>query len=158
LFCLVTLGFYCSDRMEDLVGCMGDSMKLTKGERKGIKITKADIADLQVRSERCLLGRLMSDRCIQKEAFKALMTRLWKTLEAMAFKELHDNLWLLEFFNLADKRLVKEGHPWLFYHSILVLKELDENLPPLQMDFSKALFWVQVHDMPLTSLNQEIGL
>jgi len=57
-----------------------------------------------------------------------------------------------------DKRLVKEGHPWLFYHSILVLKELDENLPPLQMDFSKALFWVQVHDMPLTSLNQEIGL
>jgi len=84
----------------------------------------------------------MSDRRIQKETFKALMTRLWKTIEAVAFKELHDNLWLLEFSNMTDKRRVKEGHPWLFDCSVLVLKKIDENIPPLQMDFSKALFWV----------------
>jgi hypothetical protein len=70
------------------------------------------------------------------------MTRLWKTIEAVAFKELHDNLWLLEFSNMTDKRRVKEGHPWLFDCSVLVLKKIDENIPPLQMDFSKALFWV----------------
>jgi hypothetical protein len=59
--------------MEELIESMGDSMKLTEGERKGITITKVDIADLRAKSERCFLGRLMSDRRIQKEAFRALM-------------------------------------------------------------------------------------
>jgi len=27
----------------------------------------------------------------------------------------------------------------------------------LQMDFTKALFWVQVYDMPLTCMNREVG-
>jgi len=58
---------------------------------------------------------------------------------------------------MADKRRVKEGHPWLFDRSVLVLKVIDENIPPLQMDFSKALFWVQGHDMPLTCMNREVG-
>jgi len=122
--------------MEELIESMGDRIKLTEGERKGITIIEFYTADLRARSECCLLGRLISDRRIQKEAFKALMTRLWKTLEAVAFKELLDNL---------------------FDRSVLVLKEIDENIPPLQMDFSKALFWVQGHDMPLTCMNREVG-
>lgn len=97
--------------MEELVECMGDRMKLSEGERNRIAITEVDIADLRARGERCLLGRLMSDRRIQKEAFKAFMSRLWKTLESVVFKEIHDNLWLLEFANMADKRRVKEGRP-----------------------------------------------
>jgi hypothetical protein len=83
--------------MEELIESMGDRIKLTEGERKGITIIEFYTADLRARSECCLLGRLISDRRIQKEAFKALMTRLWKTLEAVAFKELLDNLLLLEF-------------------------------------------------------------
>jgi hypothetical protein len=143
--------------MEELVECMGDRMKLSEGERNGIAITEVDTANLRARGERCLLGKLMSDRRIQKEAFKALMSKLWKTLESVNFKEIHDNLWLLEFANMADKRRVKEGRPWLFDRSILVLKEVDESVPPVQMDFSKALFWIQVHDMPLTCMNREVG-
>jgi hypothetical protein len=100
----------------------------------------------------------MSNRRIQNEAFKSLMTKLWKTMGDVAFKELHDNLWLLEFSNMAYKRRIMEGRPWLFNRSILVLKELDVNIPPMHMDFSKALFWVQVHDMPLICMNREVGL
>jgi hypothetical protein len=144
--------------MEGLMESMGERMKLSDGERKGIMITEADTADLRGRSERCLLGRLMSDRRIQKEAFKTLMTRLLKTVEAVAFKELHDNLWLLEFSNVDDKRRVMEGRPWLFDRSVLVLKEIDEEIPPLQMDFSKVLLWVQVHDMPLMCMNRDVGV
>lgn len=76
----------------------------------------------------------------------------------MAFKEIHDNVWLLEFSNMADKWRVMEGRTWLFDRSVLVLKEVDEDIPPLQMDFSKVLFWVQVHDMPLTCMNREVGI
>jgi hypothetical protein len=62
----------------------------------------------------------------------------------VAFKEIHDNLWLIEFSNESDKNIVKDGRPWLFDRSVLVLKEVEESIPPTQMDFTKSLFWVQV--------------
>lgn len=42
-------------------------------------------------------------------------------------------------------------------HNVLVLKEVDENIPPTQMDFTHLLFLVQVHDMPLVCMNREVG-
>jgi hypothetical protein len=144
--------------MEDLIESMSGGLKLSEGERIEITISETDIADLRGRSERCLLGRLMSDRRIQKEAFKTLMSRLWKTVEAVTFKEIQDNLWLLEFPNREDKGRVLEGRPWLFDRSLLVLKEIDENTPPSHMEFSNALFWIQLHDMPLTCMNREVGM
>jgi hypothetical protein len=39
-----------------------------------------------------------------------------------------------------------------------VLKEVDENVSPLQMDFSKSPFWIQIHDLPLVCMNREVGL
>jgi hypothetical protein len=38
-----------------------------------------------------------------------------------------------------------------------VLKEVFENTLPTQMDFSKSLLWIQVHDMPIICMNREIG-
>jgi hypothetical protein len=143
--------------MEDILNKLGDVMTLTEGEKLGITINEDDTADLRSKSGLCLIGRLLSERRVQKEAFHLMMSRLWKTLASVTFKEIHDNMWLLEFANESDKRRIKEGRPWLFDRSVLVLKEVDDCTPPLQMDFTKALFWVQVHDMPLTCMNKGVG-
>jgi hypothetical protein len=126
--------------MEELVDNLGGSMKLTEGEKLGISITEHDTADLWLKSGRCLVGRLLSERWVQKDAFQAMMARLWKMLASVNFKELYDNLWLLEFANESNKRRVQNGRPWLFDCCVLVLKELVESIPPLQMDFLNALF------------------
>jgi hypothetical protein len=116
--------------MDEIIESMANSMSLTEGEKKGITITEVDTANLREKNGCCLLGKLMLERRIQNEAFKSLMTTLWKTLADLAFKELYDNLWLLEFSNKADKRCIMEDRPWLFDRSILVLlKELDVNIP-----------------------------
>jgi hypothetical protein len=52
---------------------------------------------------------------------------------------------------------VQEGCPWLFDMNVLVLKEVAESISPVQMDFSKSSFWVQVHDMPLICMNREVS-
>ncbi|XP_062145994.1 uncharacterized protein LOC133853965 [Alnus glutinosa] len=133
-------------------------MTLTEGEKLGIIINEDDTADLCSKSGLCLIGRLLSERRVQKEAFQIMMSRLWQTLASVTFKEIHDNLWLLEFANESDRRRIKEGKPWLFDRSVLVLKEVDDSTSLLQMDFTKALFWVQVHDMPLTCMNKGVGI
>jgi hypothetical protein len=143
--------------MEELIGSLGDSISLMEGERQGLIITEDETAELHLKSGRCLVGKLMSERRVHKEAFQSMMSKIWKTLESVHFKELHDNLWLLEFGNESDKRRIKEGRPWLFDRSVLVLKELEEHIPPTQMEFSHALFWVQGHDMPLLCMNSDIG-
>jgi hypothetical protein len=81
-------------------------------------------------------------------------THLLKLEVYLVFK-IYENIWLLEFANESDKRRVKDG---LFDRCVLALKEVEDSTPPLQMDFTKALFWVQVHDMPLTCMNKEVGL
>jgi len=135
--------------MEELVEKLGDSMRLLEGEMTSILITEDDTTDMRMKSGRCLIGRIMSKKMIQKEAFRALMACLWKTSGNVVFKELHDNIWLIEFSTEANKRRVHEGCPWLFDRNVLVLKEVDESIPPVQMDFSKSPFWIQVHDIPL---------
>jgi len=55
--------------MDELIVSMEGSMNLSEGEQKGILITQEDIAELNLKSDRCLIGRLMSDRRIRKEAF-----------------------------------------------------------------------------------------
>lgn len=57
------------------------------------------------------------------------MQRLWKTADSTVFKELDENLWLIEFSIEGDKRHVLEGWPWLFDRSVLVLKEVEESIP-----------------------------
>jgi hypothetical protein len=143
--------------MEELVEKLGGSMRLLEGERTSIVITEDDTADLRLENGRCLIGRIMSERRIQKEAFRAFMARLCKTSGKVAFKELHDNIWLIEFSTEADKRRVQEGCPWLFDRNVLILKEVEESVPPAQMDFSKSPFWIQVHEIPLICMNKEVG-
>jgi len=53
---------------------------------------------------------------------------MWKTTGNVVFKEFNDNLWFVEFSNENDKRRVKDGQPRLFDRSVLVLKEVDENI------------------------------
>jgi hypothetical protein len=143
--------------MEELSAVLESSLHFTDGEKQGILITEDDMADLRVKSGRCLIGRLLSDRRVLKDVFQAMMARLWKHLGPVIFKELRDNMWLLDFASESDKLRVKDGRPWLFDRCVLVLKEMDNGVALLQMDFNSTLFWVQVHDMPLTCMNREVG-
>ncbi|XP_062151881.1 uncharacterized protein LOC133860261 [Alnus glutinosa] len=144
--------------MDELIVSMEGSMNLSEGEQTGILISQEDIAELSLKSDGCLIGRLMFDRRIRKEAFCTLMARLWKMEGEVIFKELYDNTWLLEFSTITDKKRVQEGSPWLFDRSVLVLKELEENISPLQMDFSISPFWIQIHDLPFGCMTREVGL
>jgi hypothetical protein len=64
---------------------------------------------------------------------------------------------LFEFGEDDDMRRVLDGRPWSFDRHILVLKEFDGSIPPMQMEFLHSPFWVQVHDMPFLCMTKSIG-
>jgi hypothetical protein len=59
-----------TEAIEELCG----KMTLTEGESVGLTISEDDTADLRVHSGRCLVGKLLSDRLLQREAFRSLMS------------------------------------------------------------------------------------
>ncbi|XP_059436282.1 uncharacterized protein LOC132169233 [Corylus avellana] len=142
--------------MVEELAVMCDRISLTEGEKEGITIVEGEIKDLRQKGERCIVGRIGSEKRINKEAFMVMIRRLWKIVGNIVFKELQDNMWLFEFSKVEDKCRVLEGRPWLFDRYILILNEFDGS-PPSQMDFSKSPFWIQIHDMPLVCMNGGVG-
>lgn len=113
---------------------------------------------LRSKGSLCLVGRLASARKINKEAFKALLVRIWRLEGRVFFTEILDNLWPFEFTEVDDKRRVLEGRPWSYDRILLVLNDFDDKTPPSQMEFNHSPIWIQVHDMPLGCMNCGVGL
>jgi hypothetical protein len=94
---------------------------------------------------------------LNKEAFKAILTRIWRPAGRVVFKEIQENLWLFEFFEDGDKHKVLAGRPWSYDRTLLILNEFDGQISPSQMDFSFSPIWIQIHDMPLGCMNRAVG-
>lgn len=133
-------------------------ISLSEGESKGIQITVEDVEESAQRGVNCLVGRYWTEKKYNKEAFKTVLSKLWRVVGRVTFRELHDNLWLFEFSDGEDKRRVMEGRPWSFDRQILVIREFDGQTPPAQMTLNSSVFWVQIHDMPLACMTKSVGI
>ncbi|XP_059436243.1 uncharacterized protein LOC132169189 [Corylus avellana] len=142
-----------AEQLEKLWG----TISLTEGEKNGIAITEGEIEEARAQGGRCLIGKLWMGKRVNKDALKTVLSRIWRTLGGIIFKELDDNIWLFEFEDVEDLRRVLEGRPWSFDRHILVLKEFDGSTPPSQMAFTHSPFWVQIHDMPLLCMTKGVG-
>jgi hypothetical protein len=132
-------------------------ISLTGGETKGLIICEGELAGGRERGDWCLVGKVSSERQVNKEAFRNVLSQLWRTVGSILFKEVQDNIWLFEFTDKDDKDRVLEGRPWSFDRQIIVLNDFVGSIPPSQMEFTHSPFWIQVHDMPLLCMNKIVG-
>ena len=143
-----------AEELEKLCG----KISLTGGENKGLIICEGEIAGGREKGERCLVGKVGGERRVNKDAFRTVLSQIWRTVGSVVFKEVQDNIWFFEFIEKEDKERVLEGRPWSFDHQVLVLNEFNRSIPPSQMEFNHSPFWIQVHDMPLLYMNQAVGI
>jgi hypothetical protein len=117
---------------------------LSKGEQKGTEIVDETIEELRIKGSRCIVGRLGEPKKLNKDAFKAILVRIWRPAGRLIFKEILDNLWLFEFSDERDKQKVMAGRPWSYDRTLLILNDFDGQVPPSQMDFSCTHIWIQI--------------
>ena len=133
-------------------------ISLTAGEQVGIKITEGDAADIHEKGEHCLVGKIWSEKLVNKEAFHTMLSRIWRLVGHVTSKEIFDNVWLFEFMDGEDKRQVLKGRLWSFDRRVIVLEDFDGTMPPTQMQFEYSPFWIQVHDMSLLCMTKGVGV
>jgi hypothetical protein len=72
-------------------------------------------------------------------------------------QDISDNLFVFQFPDEHERTRVMNGSPWMFDNYLLALKEFDGSIPAVQVQFTQAWFWVQLHGVPLYYMTRETG-
>ncbi|XP_021733146.1 uncharacterized protein LOC110699962 [Chenopodium quinoa] len=102
-----------------------------------------------------LIGRLVTDRPYNLEAFKNTMIRDWTLTDKVVIRVLAPNLYAFQFFHWRDKEKVLKGRPWCFDNMLLILKEVEGDEQPEQVALYHSPFWVRVKHLPFNCRSDE---
>lgn len=120
-------------------------------------MAKDDVEPTLSKEKFCLMGKIMVDKRINKDAFKVTMIKVWKFARDIRIFEVGANLFLFELCPEQVLKHVWEGKPWLFDQQLICLQYFDGFSSPTNLVFNHAFLWVQLHDMPLCCLNYTVG-
>ncbi|XP_042969013.1 uncharacterized protein LOC122301685 [Carya illinoinensis] len=134
-----------------------DKLKLTDAEQAEVLIDLSADGIAFRRGTLCLLGLVVADKVVNKEAFKATMVQIWKIRGGVQFKGVGTNLFLIEFQNSSDIAKVKLGRPWQFDRNLICLEDYNGLIAPGEMVFDKEPMWVQMHNIPLGGMTRRVG-
>ena len=80
---------------------MGEDMETLCGrisligeEKVGIKILEIEVTADREKKKRCLVRRIGEEKKVNKEAFKTVLSRIWRTVGTVVFNEVQDNVWI----------------------------------------------------------------
>ena len=116
--------------MEVEIASLCEQILLTEGEKTGIKISDGEVSKGREVGERSLVGRIGGEKRVNKEAFKMVLSRLWRVVGSVVFKEIEENVWIFEFSDIEDKRRIMASRPWSFDRQILILNKFNGIIPP----------------------------
>ncbi|GJU09943.1 reverse transcriptase [Tanacetum coccineum] len=74
----------------------------------------------------------------------------WRPRRSVRIQELEDGLFLAMFEHMVDMRRVLDEGPWLVERDLVILKPLDEDEQPSNMDMSKSPFWIRLLNLPFS--------
>ncbi|KAK3223807.1 hypothetical protein Dsin_010832 [Dipteronia sinensis] len=104
--------------------------------------------------DKCLVGRVLSGKKVNREAFKGLIEQIWSSIGQVEVELVGDNLFMFYFNNGEERNRVLQRGPWHFGNSLIVLEKSVGSGTISKLRFYKADFWVQIHDIPLLCMNR----
>ncbi|TXG48504.1 hypothetical protein EZV62_024379 [Acer yangbiense] len=102
----------------------------------------------------CLVGKVLSSRRVNREAFKTIIEQIWSPFGTVDIEAVGKNTFLFYFANPEDRNRIWRRGPWHFDRHLLALEKLEGTGNISQLSFSKAEFWVQIHDIPIMCMNR----
>ncbi|XP_024043038.1 uncharacterized protein LOC112099799 [Citrus clementina] len=132
---------------------------------KAITIREEDKArvtlevDLKTKKERmlarCLMGKVLLSRGVNKEGLKAALQQVWRTFKEVKIESLGNNIFMFRFAEETDKKRVLSGGPWHFDRALIVLTEPQGIGEVTKQSFSWTSFWVQIRNVPIACMEKD---
>lgn len=110
----------------------------------------------QERLSRCLLGKVFSPKAINRDVFRSQMPKLLQAQKHIDIEIVGENLFILEFISLSDRRRALLDGPWNFFKNLVLFKEPRGFQNPTGIVFDEISMWVQCHNLPIAFMHQSI--
>ncbi|KAK2650967.1 hypothetical protein Ddye_018456 [Dipteronia dyeriana] len=105
----------------------------------------------------CLAGRILSLDLINGDAFRSVISKIWRVRGEIEIEAIASNTYAFHFQFHEDQRKMLAGGPWSFDDSLIVLKEPSGKEANISMKFNSVEFWVQISNIPILCMTKEIG-
>ncbi|XP_073028653.1 uncharacterized protein [Primulina eburnea] len=142
------------------------NLKLSSVPNKDPPLTiEADSISIgERRIENCLVAKVFSSKAVNREAFATQISRILQATKHIEIGAVGDNLFLLDFKSLQDKKRALYGGPWNFFRD-LIIRQPSGMQTPSMMSFPEISIWIQCYNLPpifmhkdfLEKLGQHLG-
>jgi hypothetical protein len=102
-----------------------------------------------------LVGKILSSQSISKITIRNNILQAWKFFKSLVSEDRGENMMVFTFENLDELNRVLDYSPWNIKGSPLFLKCWSDEDAIEDLDFTKAAYWVQVHNLPLELMTVE---
>ncbi|XP_042952206.1 uncharacterized protein LOC122289287 [Carya illinoinensis] len=136
---------------------LNEGLCLTEVKKQEVLIPQEEVLLSEEKSKRCLAVLVITEKEVNKGAFRATMSKAWQVIGRVTFKDLGQNKFLVEFQSALEKTRVLKSRPWTFDRFLVNIQDCESCLTPKDLSFSKENFWIQLHDLPFAGMNKTIG-
>lgn len=134
--------------MADDLATRCHSLSLDDEESTVVDLGGSNSGDNSAKVSLILVGKLLSGRPFNVDAFKRTMTHSWGLSQNIVMRIIGSNLFVIQFFHWRDKEKVLVGRPWCFDQKLLVLKEITCNEQPFDVSLTQSPFWIRIKHLP----------
>ena len=78
-------------------------------------------------------------------------------MSGFKIRNIEDHIVLFVFSTQLDVNCITQSEPWSFDKHLVVLELFDGDVPIRELQFRKATFWVQVHDIPIRFMTRGVA-
>ncbi|KAL5734135.1 hypothetical protein ACOSP7_031996 [Xanthoceras sorbifolium] len=107
--------------------------------------------------EHCLVGKILSRRKVNREAFRGTIEQIWGTVGRIEIEMVGDNVFVFHFQSLEDKAMVWSRGPWHFDKNLIVLEKPVGPGAISQLRFQFSEFWIHIYNIPLACMNCKVA-
>lgn len=101
-------------------------------------------------------SKVFSSKAVNRYMFRTNMPRILQAIKAIDIEMVDENLFLLNFKALSDKKRALLEGPWNFFKDLVLFVEPHGMQNPNDISFLEAHLWVQFHNLPLAFTQPEI--
>lgn len=105
-----------------------------------------------------LVGRVLTHQSINNRSFKSMVTNTRKTKHGFEARDISRNLFTFRFFAEQDRQNIQQMGPWNFNHNLIIMKEMNLDENPKEVDLSHTLFWVRVYDLTMNLRTEQMAM
>ena len=113
------------------------------------------VSESSVEGPYLLAARFFTGRVLSMEATARTFKLLWHNKKGFEVRDMRNHCVLFALKEEIDIEKILAGEPWSFDKNLLALKRVLRPALVKGLVFDNVRFWVQVHDLPLGSMNMQ---